>query len=285
MGLYDREYTQQNYRPSFGRGPRMYMPGSGRRSVVVYLMIINIAVFLLAVLIKPLGVYIYQWFQLDATSLPRAMQFWRLLTYQFLHDPTSIFHILFNMYVLYFFGKILEPHFGPRKFIVFYLCCGVAGGLFYLFLTAIGFLPGGWMVGASGSILGIIGASAVLFPQIKMIIFPIFIPISIRFAAIGFAVFYGVIILTKGPNAGGEAAHLAGMATGALYVAWPQIRFNLNIKPRASTWQKKIQDQQQLSAEVDRILEKVYKYGISSLTRKEKKILTEATHLRRDIKK
>jgi hypothetical protein len=59
----------------------------------------------------------------------------------------------------------------------------------------------------------------------------------------------------------------------------------MNLKPRTSSWQKKINNQQELSAEVDRILEKVYKYGISSLTRKEKKILTRATELHREFKK
>jgi membrane associated rhomboid family serine protease len=207
------------------------------------------------------------------------MQLWRLISYQFLHDPHSIWHIFFNMFVLFMFGRILEPHLGSRRFLIFYLICGTVGGLFYLLLTAIKFLPPMPMVGASGSILGIIGACAVLFPQIKMIIFPIFIPISIRTAAIAGAVLYSIIILVKGSNAGGNAAHLAGMATGALYAAWPLISVRYNLKTRRSPWQKKILDQQALSAQVDRILEKVYTHGISSLTRREKRILKKATQL------
>ncbi len=157
--------------------------------------------------------------------------------------------------------------------------------MFYLLLASIGFLPALPMVGASGSILGIIGACAVLFPRIKMIIFPIFIPISIRFAAVGFAAFYALTILFKGYNAGGQAAHLAGMATGALYAAWPHISVRHNLKSRTSPWQKNIQDQQQLAAQVDKILEKVYRHGVSSLSHKEKQILKRATQLHQEMKK
>lgn len=283
MGLYDREYTQENYRPSFSRYQRVHMPRP--TSMVIRLLIINVAVFLISILFKPVGIFIYRWFQLDASSLTRALQLWRLVSYQFLHDPGGIWHILFNMFVLYMFGRILEPHLGPRKFLIFYLTCGVVGGLFYLLLTAIGFLPPLPMVGASGSILGIIGACAVLFPRIKMIIFPIFIPISIRFAAVGFAAFYALTILFRGPNAGGQAAHLAGMATGAIYAAWPSISVRYNLKSRTSLWQKKIQDHQKLSMQVDKILEKVYNHGVSSLSRKEKRILKKATQLHQEMKK
>jgi membrane associated rhomboid family serine protease len=283
MGLYDREYTQENYQPSYGRYQHIGMPKP--TTMVVRLMMINIAVFLICILIKPVGVFVYTWFQLDPSSLGKALQPWRLVTYQFLHDPSGIWHIFFNMFVLYMFGRILEPHLGSRRFLIFYLICGTMGGLFYLFLTAVGFLPAMPMVGASGSILGIIGACAVMFPQIKMIIFPIFIPVSIRVAAIGGAILYTFIILTGGRNAGGEAAHLAGMATGVAYALWPRISVPYSLKSRTSPWQKKIQDQHQLAAQVDRILEKVYKEGVSSLSRKEKNILKKATQLHQEMKK
>lgn len=253
--------------------------------MVVRLMIINIAIFLVCVLFKPVGIFVYSWFQLDPSSLTNTLQIWRLISYQFLHDPTGIWHIFFNMFVLYMFGRILEPQLGPRRFLVFYLLCGTMGGLFYLFLTAVGFLPALPMVGASGSILGIIGACAVMFPQIKMIIFPIFIPISIRTAAIAGAILYTFVIITGGRNAGGQAAHLAGMATGVVYALWPRISVHNSLKSRTSPWQKKIQNQQQLAEQVDEILEKVYRRGISSLSRKEKNILKKATQLHQEMKK
>ena len=54
---------------------------------------------------------------------------WRLLTYAFLHDPGDIFHILFNMLLLYWFGCDMEEMYGPREFLVFYLVSAVAGGV------------------------------------------------------------------------------------------------------------------------------------------------------------
>jgi membrane associated rhomboid family serine protease len=282
MGLYDREYTQYHYQPSHGQ--YTHFPRLGSTSMVVRLIIINTAVYLLSVLIKPVGAFTYQWCQLDGSSLLRGLQLWRLITYQFLHDPTSIWHIVFNMFVLYMFGRILEPYLGPRKFLLFYLACGTVGGLFYLLLIAVGFLPPLPMIGASGAIYGILGACAVLFPQIKMIIFPIFFPISIRTAAIAGVVIFIVLTFMRTANAGGQAAHLAGLATGALYAAWPTIRTRLKFRPRLGRWQKKTDNEQQLSEEVDRILEKVYNSGISSLTRKEKHILKKATQLHRQSK-
>jgi len=83
--------------------------------------------------------------------------------------------------------------------------------------------------------------------------------------------------------AGGQAAHLAGMAAGAFYVLYQSWHTKLKSKIRAGAWEKKMAEQHNLQIEVDRILQKVHKSGIHSLTSKEKKILkkaTEAEHMR-----
>jgi len=242
-------------------------------SVVTYLLIINLAVFFISIIIKPLGAMIYSLFELDATSVPRAFQLWRLITYQFLH--ASRIHILYNMLGLYFLGPILERHWGSKRFLKFYLGCGAAGGVFYLLLVAVGFLSAGVMVGASGAILGMLAACAILFPS--FIIFVIVFPIPIRVVAVAFTIFYLFAVIGRASNAGGDAAHLAGMAAGAVYVFWPKWRSKLKSKADSSRWQQQIHNQQNLQVELDRILEKVHEKGISSLTRKEKKILKEAT--------
>src|SRR4030042_4096351 len=72
------------------------------------------------------------------------------------------------------------------------------------------------MVGASGSILGMLAACAILFPHFVVFIF--IFPVPIRIAAIGLTGVYFLFVVTKGANAGGHAAHLAGMAAGAAYV-------------------------------------------------------------------
>ncbi len=275
MGLYDRDYSQEKYRRAYHYGSPMRMGLPKVTAVVKRLLIINIVVFLTAIIIRPLGVLIYDWFQLDPTTLARALQLWRLVTYQFLHG--GIWHIFFNMIGLYFLGPTLERHWGSRKFLVFYLSCGAAGGVFYLLLVAVGFLPAMAMVGASGAILGMLAACAILFPHIKLFIFPLFFPVSIRTAAIIFSAMYLFFVLTRSANAGGHAAHLAGMAAGAIYVFSQSWQTKVKMKIQTSVRRKKATEQRNLQMELDRILAKVHEHGIHSLTSKEKSILKRAT--------
>jgi membrane associated rhomboid family serine protease len=180
------------------------------------------------------------------------------------------------MIALFFLGPPLERHWGSRRFLPFYLICGASGGLFYLLLAGVGFLEKGIMIGASGSILGLLSACAILFPQ--FIIFVLFFPVPIRVAAIGFAFAYFLLVITRGGNAGGNAAHLAGMATGAAYVfLYPRLG-QFKLKTRAGSWEKKMEQRRLLQIEVDRILAKVHRSGLHSLTAKEKRILKKATH-------
>jgi membrane associated rhomboid family serine protease len=275
MGLYDRDYTRANFQSRFSNAPQMRMVFPQLTPMVKRLLIINIVVFLTAIIIRPLGVLIYKWFQLDPTSPLRALQVWRLVTYQFLHDPHNIFHIVFNMLGLYFLGPTLERYWGSRRFLPFYIGCGVAGGLFYLLLVAVNFLPAMPLIGASGAILGMLAACAILFPN--FVVFILLFPIPIRVAAVVFTVIYFFFVITKGENAGGDAAHLAGMATGAIYVFSQSWRAKLRLKIQSSRLQKKIAAERNLQAELDRILQKVHDSGIHSLTTKEKKILGQAT--------
>jgi len=287
VGLYDREYTQEHYRPSYwhsARPPfRLGMPST----VVGRLLIANIVVFLLSYLIPPLGNFIETWFSVFPVSWKTVLlQPWRIITYQFLHGGFS--HIFFNMLWLYFLGPVLERHWGPRKFLFFYLACGAAGGIVYPVLVFAGWMKVGILIGASGAIFGVLAAAAILFPMLNVYIWGIF-PVKLVFIAL-FAFFISVMALFKpaqGSDTGGQTAHfahLAGMIVGAVYTAWPYITVRYRLKSRTSPWQKKIQDQQQLAAQVDKILEKVYRHGISSLSRKEKQILKKATQLHHEMK-
>jgi membrane associated rhomboid family serine protease len=184
-------------------------------------------------------------------------------------------HIFFNMLGLFFLGPTLERHWGSRRFLPFYLGCGVAGALFYFFLVAVGFLPAGVMVGASGSILGMLAACAILFPH--FIVFIFIFPVPIRIAAIGLTGVYFLYVVTKGANAGGHAAHLAGMAAGAAYVFSQSWRDKFKFKLQSGHFEKQMASQRNLQVELDRILEKVHNSGIQSLNSKEKNILKEAT--------
>lgn len=279
MGFNDRYYNKQDYRPPSGYAPQMRMSIPGLTPVVRRLLIINVAVFAASVIFEPVGTFLYRWLELDATSLVKALQLWRLVTYQFLHDRGSMFHIIFNMLGLYFLGPALEKRWTGRKFLTFYLGCGVAGALFYLLLAAIHFLPGGCMVGASGAILGLLAASAILFPN--FVVFILVFPVPIRLAAIMFTAIYIVTVITKGPNAGGDAAHLAGMAAGAIYVFCESWWMGLKLKFHSMLLEKRARSYRNLQEELDRILKKVHQSGLHSLTPREKKILHQATEAER----
>jgi len=271
MGLYDRDYTQANFQSQFNNAPQMRMTFPQLTPAVKWLLIINFAVFVVQILgAEPVLV---KWFSLFPASLLAAMQLWRLVTYQFLHSDMS--HIFFNMLGLFFLGPTLEHYWGSKRFLTFYLGCGAAGGLFYILLVIIGFLPGLPMVGASGAILGMLAACAILFPHFVVFIF--FFPVPIRVAAIGLTVVYVIAVISRVTNAGGDAAHLAGMAAGAVYVFSQSWRAKLRLKIQSGRLQEKIAAGRNLQVELDHILQKVHDSGIHSLTRKERNILEQAT--------
>jgi membrane associated rhomboid family serine protease len=272
MGIYDRDYTQQDDFTSYGRsgGVRWGLPQTS--PVVAYLLIANVAVFLIG-LIPPVGDFLFGWLALDTTSAVSILEVWRLISYQFLHN--GFWHIFFNMLGLFFMGPTLERHWGSKRFLQFYLICGTAGGLFYILLSATHVLSAGMMIGASGAILGILAACAILFPH--FVVFFLIFPVPIRIAAIILIILYIFNIATAGRNAGGDAAHIAGMITGAIYVFSQPALERFRLKRKSGAWEKKMAGYRALQIEVDRILEKVHKSGIQSLTRSEKKTLQQAT--------
>ncbi len=276
MGLYDRDYTQADFQSRDHYAPQMRMGLPQLTPVVKWLLIINFGIHLLKIFFFSSG-RLDALFSVYPTSVWAALQIWRLVSYQFLH--WTGWHIFLNMLGLFFLGPTLEQHWGSRKFIIFYLSCGIAGGLFFTVLCLIHPAWAAPMEGASGSILGMLAACAILFPH--FIVFIFIFPVPIRVAAIGFTVLYLLNILAWGTNAGGDTAHLAGMATGAAYVFSQSWRNKLTSKLHAGRWEKIIADEQDLQIELDRILDKVNKSGLHSLTRKEKHALKQATEIER----
>lgn len=148
MGLYDRDYTQENYRSQFSGAPQMRFVSAQLSPVVKWLLIVNAAVFLATFLMPPVEYFTLQWFSVYPTSVGRSLQLWRLITYQFLHG--SPWHLFVNMLALFFFGPMLERSWGGRKFLAFYLLCGMTGGLVYPLLVLAGWLDAAHLVGRFG---------------------------------------------------------------------------------------------------------------------------------------
>ena len=268
MGFQDRPYYHQNQ--SFGPPPGGHTGGFGMPRLtpaVKYLLVINVAIYIMQLFGR--GAVEANF----AASTAQPWQLWRLITFQFLHgDPM---HLLFNMVGLFFLGRILEMNWGTKRFLRFYLVCGAVAGEIYIIASVLHLLPGGVLIGASGGVLGLLVACAVLFPQIRVIM--ILFPMPIRTAATLFAVVYALIVLSQGQNAGGNLCHLGGMATGFVWVcAGPYLRARRQSRSRP-TQMRRQQDQAKLQYEVDRILAKVHQQGIHSLTRREKQTLQDAT--------
>src|SRR5215213_3318770 len=97
---------------------------------------------------------------------------YQLVTYMFAHG--GFFHILFNMYALWMFGSVLERVWGPKRFLIFYLACGLGAGVAQMFVGA----PA---IGASGAVMGLLAAFAYLFPNTEFFILPFPFPIKAKY--------------------------------------------------------------------------------------------------------
>jgi membrane associated rhomboid family serine protease len=155
--------------------------------------------------------------------LDDGFQPWQLVSYAFMH--AGVFHLFFNMLALWMFGSDLERLWGPKRFLQFYFASLLTAGLAQLVLTAVTGV-GGYMVGASGAIYGLLLAFGMMFPN-RMIV-PLIPPIPMKakyFVMIfgGLELFFGV----TGTWAGvAHFAHLGGMLGGFLMIwfwrgRWP----------------------------------------------------------------
>lgn len=284
MSWQDRPYSDHDgpdmFGPPRGGGGGMHFAFPPLTPVVRGLLIANVAIFIIRAILKS------DWLgflgEMDATLVVRG-QIWRVVTYQYLHSQQSVMHLIFNMIGLYFLGTTLERHWGAKRFFTFYTVAGVLGGIFYTVVVLLGWLRPLPMVGASGCVLGLLGACAVLFPNIMLII--VFFPVPIRFAAALFIAIYVLNLISRGANAGGDAAHLAGLAFGIL---WPMYGHRLRIKFEKAksarvtgAWERKMLKRAQEARHVDEILKKVHEHGIGSLTAVEKRTLEQASKQQR----
>lgn len=135
---------------------------------------------------------------------------WTLVTHIFVHADFG--HLFWNMLALFFFGTELERRLGERMFLVVFLVSGVFGGIVEMMFST------GFMLGASGGLMGVMGCLALIAPEIRVIIFPIPIPIGIPVATVLLAlmdIFYQVSL--GGADGIGHVAHLAGLGAGLVF--------------------------------------------------------------------
>jgi membrane associated rhomboid family serine protease len=157
--------------------------------------------------------------ELLGRSLNAGIPDWQtLVTYQFLHG--SWLHVLSNMLFLWIFGDNIEDALGHVKFVIFYIVCGIGAGLAHAVFNAGGYGP---LVGASGSVAGLMGAYIVLFPHARVyVLFRIVIPIPLPLPAVWMlAAWFGVqlfSLVAAGDQPIAWWAHIGGMIIGAALV-------------------------------------------------------------------
>lgn len=267
--------------------------------------------------------------------LASDFQVYQLITYMFMHGGFE--HIIFNMFALWMFGCVVERVWGAKKFLFYYIACGVGAGLFQelaqfvqFYLMASEQLPGfgigdvwvvarnsasvlnAWTtVGASGAIYGILLAFGMIFPEERIFIFPLPVPIKAKYFVIGYAAIELFSAMMTTGDGVAHVAHLGGMVFGFFMIrywrkqvdgyhgssakdAFDRMRDMLGGKrdrqkftftrndsyqSRGNSYQSHQQDwdynarKRASQEEIDRILDKIRKSGYDSLTKEEKQTL------------
>lgn len=165
---------------------------------------------------------------------------WQFVTYMFLHDPGSFFHILFNMFALWMFGSTLENLWGTKRFLTFYLICGIGaafvhmGALWYDIQKLEPLFSRGYIspemyygqlniptMGASGAVMGIFAAFAYTFPNSQLLILPIPFPIKAKYAMMGLIAFDLIGGISSRSSGVAHFAHVGGALVGiVLLMIW-----------------------------------------------------------------
>jgi len=264
----------------------------------------NIAVFILITIVAVIGFLInnpeVSATTLNLFSVPSSFHSllirpWTLITYMFVHK--DIWHILFNMLWLYWFGTIFLEYLDQRKLVAVYLLGGISGALVYIisfnvFPAFSGVVNESVAIGASASVMAIVIAIAAYVPDYTVQLF-LFGRIKIKYMAL--AIFVLTSVMDFSINSGGKLAHIGGAFFGYLYTL--NIRqgrdigkgFNKLIdffvtvfKPRkklkvthkkASTEYEYNKTREEHQTRINSILEKISKGGYDSLTKEEKETL------------
>jgi len=229
-------------------------------------------------------------------------QLWRLVGFQFLH--ADLFHLMFNMIALYFFGPLIEQVLGGKRYLAFYLLCGIAGGLMYLLLNLAGYVwvdmlhlrevpgllfnaTGTPLIGASAGVFGVLVGGAFLAPNVTVLLFFV-LPMRLATVAWVLIVISVVSIFFGTANAGGEAAHLGGALAGFGFIRHPDRLHRFfdwlgRFDPTSRHFRSGGGSQAARVPrhdETDRILAKISRDGLQSLSKRERRILQDAS--RRD---
>lgn len=190
--------------------------------VVKNLVIANCVIFLATYLIQPFNQLMGTYFELYWFGAPNFHSY-QFITYMFLHGSFS--HLFFNMYALWMFGRVIEYDLGSRRFLIYYIVCGVGAALLQLGVAA---LAGEYyirLIGASGAVMGLLLAFGVMHPNERLFVIPFPVPIKAKWFVVGYALLE-LFLGSSGLNSQvAHFAHVGGMLWGlALLFYWRRQR-------------------------------------------------------------
>ena len=207
-------------------------------AVTKNLLIINALCFFGAIVGERYGINVNNWLGLHFFLAPDFNPA-QLITYMFMH--ANFQHIFFNMFAVWMFGRVLEQVWGPKRFLFYYILCGIGAGLiqegvqyieyvvnfshYDAVNTGTGVIPMAeslnlWnTVGASGAVYAILLAFGMLFPNSQMFVFPIPAPIKAKYFVIGYAVLE-LFLGFSGGDGVAHFAHLGGMLFGLILILY-----------------------------------------------------------------
>jgi len=245
-------------------------------SAVGRIIAVTVGVFFLQNLVPAINVYL----ALTPRLAIEHLFVWQFVTYIFLHG--GFWHLFFNLIVLYFFGNMVESVWGPRRFLRYYLVCGIGGGL----LQTV-FQYNASVVGASGAIFGVYLATAMLFPDAYVYLYFV-IPVKVKYFVIGLAVLQlanGI----AGPSHIAYFAHMGGMIAGLFFFRGDLMRrMKVTRRPPQPKWPSYVTEHRRRPEEprpennIDSILDKISAKGYENLTPTEKRILENYSRKRNE---
>jgi membrane associated rhomboid family serine protease len=196
----------------------------------------NIAVFLVTLFVP--GV-IVDTFGLTPSLVLHRLWLWQLVTYLFVHSPTQLSHILFNMLAVWMFGVDLERRWGTRGFVKYYFITGIGAGVSMILVSLLPFDAtratfDAVTIGASGAVYGMLMAWGLIFPH-RQILFMLIFPLQARVYVLimGAIAFLSAVGASGGPVA--NVAHLGGLVFGFVYLRGPG-NLRLDFRYRLTKW-------------------------------------------------
>lgn len=239
---------------------------------VKLLLIANALVYVVQTLAPPWFTLL---FGLRPADVVGRLFLWQPLTYMFLHG--GFFHVLFNLLILWMMGGEVERFWGKREFLRYYGICGLGAAA-----LAFVFAYDGLVIGASGAVFGVMTAFALMFPERTIYVWFV-IPVPAKYLVL---ILFAIELLVIGGRDGvAHFAHVGGAVTGYLYLRYGW-RDRLTFEGLGSGWRRRRLTLHPGGAstpptvnetEIDRILDKISRTGLGSLTPEESRLLEQAS--------